>query len=421
MPWNWELPDWPNFTFDPHPLSPLDKKFLLGVGNASAHLKIIDEEEYRRFIVEILSLEGVESARIEGEILDRESLQSSIKKHFGFATNVQPKGDILHAGSFLNFESHHGGPSSSHRSSPILRQYGSPRDNSNLDHPEASKIQESSRVQYRESRMAELLCDVYATFDEPLTHEMLWRWHAILFKGVASIEDYGKYRSHPEPMQIVSNRYGSSRVFFEAPPSSRVIEEMTQFIDWFNGPNKSGSILGQAALAHVYFESIHPFEDGNGRIGRVLVEKILAQSVGRSVLIAVSRVLEKKRKEYYFELGKCNGALDVQDWVEFFAKAIVQAQEESLNLLYFLIAKSKMLNSLAGQLNDRQEKVLLRLFAEGPNGFVGGLNAEKYVTITKTSRATATRDLADLVQKGALRKTGELRHTRYWLNIPTAL
>jgi len=365
MIWNWELPNWPKLTFDPYPLALLDKKFLLGVGSASAHLKMIDEQEYRRFIVEILSLEGVESARIEGEILDRESLQSSIKKHFGFATTVQLKGG-------------------------------------------------------RESRMAELLCDVYATFNEPLTHEMLWRWHAILFKGVATLEDCGKYRSHPEPMQIVSNRYGSSHVFFEAPPSSRVIEEMTQFISWFNQPNKSGSILGQAALAHVYFESIHPFEDGNGRIGRVLVEKILAQSVGRSILIAVSHVLEKQKKEYYFELGKCNGTLDVQDWVEFFAKAVVQAQEESLNLLYFLIAKSKLLNALAGQLNARQEKVLLRMFAEGPNGFTGGLSAEKYVTITKTSRATATRDLTDLVEKGALRKTGELRHTRYWLNILTA-
>jgi Fic family protein len=139
--------------------------------------------------------------------------------------------------------------------------------------------------------------------------------------------------------------------------------------------------------------------------------------VGKSVLIAVSRVLEKQRKEYYFQLEKCNRTLDVPQWVEFFAKAVVQAQEESLRWLSFLIQKSKMLNALAGQLNPRQEKTVLRLFAEGPDGFVGGLSAEKYVAITKASKATATRDLIDLVHKGVLRKTGELRHTRYWLNL----
>ena len=172
-----------------------------------------------------------------------------------------------------------------------------------------------------------------------------------------------------------------------------------------------------AAIAHIYFESIHPFEDGNGRIGRILVEKILSQGVGQPLLIAVSKVLEKKKKEYYLELGKCNQALEVQDWVEFFSKAILQAQEESINLLFFLIKKSKLFSTLAGQINARQEKALLRMFAEGPDGFQGGLSAENYISITKTSRATATRDLTDLLDKGAFIKTGELRHTRYRLNL----
>ena len=147
----------------------------------------------------------------------------------------------------------------------------------------------------------------------------------------------------PEPMQIVSNRYDSPKVFFEAPPSARVFHEMTAFIDWFNSTNASGSILGRAAIAHVYFESIHPFEDGNGRIGRVLVEKILSQGVGRPVLIAISKMLEKRKKEYYSALEKCNRTLEVQHWVEFFAHVILQAHEESMSLLYFLIEKSKML------------------------------------------------------------------------------
>ena len=192
---------------------------------------------------------------------------------------------------------------------------------------------------------------------------------------------------------------------------------MKEFIDWFNSTKGHESILGRAALAHVYFESIHPFEDGNGRIGRAIAEKVLSQEVGRPILIAISKMLEKRKKEYYAALEKCNRTLAVQDWVEFFAQIVLQAHEESMSLLYFIIEKSKMISSLSGQINERQTKVLLRLFAEGPNGFKGGLSAENYIAITKTTRPTATRDLTDLVEKGALVKTGELRHTRYRLNL----
>ena len=265
--------------------------------------------------------------------------------------------------------------------------------------------------------MAELLCHVYESFDRPLTHEMLWQWHAKLFKNQTHIEDWGKYRAHEEPMQIVSHKYGSPKVFFEAPPSNRVFNEMTAFIEWFNS-SLSEPILSRAAIAHVYFESIHPFQDGNGRIGRALVEKILSQGVKQPVLIAVSKVLENRKKDYYSALERCNRTLEVDAWVNFFSDAILQAQTESMVLLHFLIEKSKIMIALADQLNLRQEKVLLRMFAEGPHGFKGGLSAENYIAITKTSRATATRDLLDLVQKKALVKTGELRHTRYWLNLP---
>lgn len=362
MPWNWQLPGWPKFKYEPKTIAQLERQFLLGVGSAFAYLKTIDEQEYNRFLIEILSLEGMESSRIEGEILDRESLQSSIKQHFGLQTRQRRGAD-------------------------------------------------------KESRMAQLLCDVYESFDKPLTHEMLCRWHSMLFKDVSSISDLGKYRTHAEPMQIVSNHYDSHRVFFEAPPSESVFQEMETFIDWFNSTNTSGSVLERAAIAHVYFESIHPFEDGNGRIGRVVAEKVLSQGVGRPILIAISRMLEKRKKDYYAALEKCNRTLEVQHWVEFFAEVVLQAYEESMGLLYFLIEKSKMLNTLSGQINERQMKVLLRMFEEGPSGFKGGLSAENYIAITKTTRPTATRDLTDLVEKGALVKTGELRHTRYRLNL----
>ncbi len=360
MPWNWELPDWPHFNYEPARISRRERQFLLGIGGAFAFLKSIDEKDYQGFVVEILSTEGLKSSRIEGEILDRESLQSSIKQHFGLKT---------------------------------------------LRKQEANK----------ESRMAKLLCSVYDSFDKPLNHEMLFKWHSELFDGQSDLANSGKYRTHEEPMQIISHRYDSRKVFFEAPPSSNVPEQMTAFIDWFNSTRSSESILVRASIAHVYFESIHPFEDGNGRIGRILVEKILSQGIEQPILIAVSKVLEKRKKEYYAALEKCNRTLEIGHWVEFFSDVILQAQDESMRLLYFLIEKSKILTELSGQLNLRQEKVLLRMFAEGLRGFQGGLSAENYIKIAKTSRATATRDLTDLVEKGALVKTGELRHTRYWL------
>lgn len=361
MSWNWQLSDWPQFTYDPNRIAQKERQFLLQAGSTGAFFKNLTEEQQSQFIIEILSLEGLESARIEGEVLDRASLQSSIKRNFG-----------LHA-----------------------------------------EVKQGSK---KELGMAKLLCNVYATFDQPLTHEMLWQWHSMLFEGSPEF-DSGKYRTHTEPMQIVSNRLSSPRVFFEAPPSSKIPHEMSRFIDWFNSIDFSQPILGRASIAHVYFESIHPFEDGNGRIGRILTEKMLSQGIGKPILVALSKFIEKQKKGYYAELEICNRTLNAASWVEFFSEKILQAQADSMQLLYFLIEKSKIFTALAGRINPRQEKILLRLFEEGPGGFSGGLSAENYIKITKGSRATATRDLADLVEKGALVKTGELRHTRYVLNI----
>lgn len=189
---------------------------------------------------------------------------------------------------------------------------------------------------------------------------------------------------------------------------------MDLFLDWFNN-SLSDPVLSRASIAHIYFESIHPFEDGNGRIGRLLVEKMLSQAIDRPILIAISKVLDKRKKEYYKALGTCNRSLNADHWLEFFSEIILLAQKESKSYLSFLIEKSKFFTLLSGKLNDRQEKVLTKIFAEGVDGFKGGLSAENYLAITKTSRATATRDLADLVEMGALVKSGELRHTRYWL------
>lgn len=361
MVWNWQLPTWPTFRYDPQNILEWERKFLLDVGRGFAIKKSIKEDDYQPFLIEMLTQEGTGSSSIEGEILERESLQSSIKAHFGLKSS--------------------------------------------------RKIENK-----KEFRMAEILCSVYESFKQPLSHEMLLNWHSKLFKDQLEIDDRGAYRTHQEPMQIVSNRYGHSHIFFEAPPSFRVQSEMESFIQWFNSSIDTKLILERASIAHLYFENIHPFEDGNGRIGRLLVEKVLSQGVGEPIVIAVSKVLEKRKKDYYSALERCNRTLEVDHWIEFFSNVILQAQKESLDLLSFLMEKSRLMSDLSGQLNPRQEKVLIRIFAEGPSGFKGGLSAENYLSIANTSRATATRDLNDLVEKKALIKTGELRHTRYWLS-----
>ncbi|MBN1216125.1 MAG: Fic family protein [Candidatus Lokiarchaeota archaeon] len=362
MKWNWQLPDWPKFIYDSSLVNDLEKEFLQKVGGAVAVLKFLEESERRQLIVEILCSEGINSAEIEGEFLKRDSLQSSIKRHFGF-------------------------------------------------------ISDHKKIPLKEQGVGELMWKIYDTYDEPLTHKMLYEWHVLLMKNEYRISDIGNYRTHDEPMQIVSGRLDKQIVYFEAPPSKDLKNEMNEFIKWFNDSKNDESILTRAAIAHVYFESIHPFEDGNGRIGRALVEKVLSQSLKMPTLIAISQIITKRKKEYYKSLAECNNTLNINNWIKYFAKIIVQAQESSLEMISFLITKSKFMNELKGKINKRQEKVLVRMFAEGIEGFSGGLSAENYIAISKTTRATATRDLTDLVKKSALKKTGQLRHTRYWLNI----
>ena len=146
--------------------------------------------------------------------------------------------------------------------------------------------------------------------------------------------------------------------------------------------------------------------------------KSLAQNLGQPSLIAPAYTIERKRKDYYAALERNNKDLDITGWMKYFADTVLEAQNNTIKRVDFYVAKAKFHERLRGKLNERQERVIARMFREGIDGFKGGLSAENYITISKTSRATATRDLADLVEKGALTRTGELRHTRYHLNIP---
>jgi Fic family protein len=222
-------------------------------------------------------------------------------------------------------------------------------------------------------------------------------------------------------MQVVSGPLHKRIVHFEAPPVSRVPAEMKRLVAWLNetapGGNNPLPALARAALVHLRFVCIHPFEDGNGRIGRALAEKSLAQNLGQPSLIALAYTIERKRKDYYGALEHNNKDLEVTDWMIYFANTILEAQNNTIKRVDFYVAKAKFYQRFRDQLNERQEKVIARMFREGIDGFTGGLSAENYISISRTSRATATRDLQELVALGALTRTGELRHTRYYLNL----
>jgi len=312
----------------------------------------------------------VKTSAIEGQMLDRQSVQSSLRRHLGLSPDSYP-------------------------------------------------------AKPREQGVAELMVDVYSTYDEPLTHETLFRWHTVLLSHDRRLDAIGAYRRHGDAMQIVSGRLDRPTVHFEAPPSAQIAEEMDRYVKWFNWTACDAKdplpALTRSGLSHLYFESLHPFEDGNGRLGRALAEKSLAQNVGQPSLIALAFTIERERKAYYDQLERHQRTLDVTLWLEWFAETVLTAQQVTLDRVGFFIAKAHFYDRHRAQLNEWQAKAIERMFREGPDRFKSGLSAENYISITGTSRATATRDLQDLVEIGAITRTGERRYTRYWLNLQRTL
>lgn len=366
MKWNWQQEDWPNFRYNTQVLGKSEALFLQRAGIFSGCEKYLNEKDSNWMLINILSDEALKTSEIEGEYLDRTSVQLSFQRNLGLET--------------------------SNRKIPLAEQ-----------------------------GIAEMMVDVYHTFTQPLTHKQLFNWHAKLLKGQKDLNIIGGYRKHASPMQVVSGRIHAPKVHYEAPPSSDVKKQMIQFITWFNKTAPAGKTplpaLTRAGIAHFYFVCIHPFEDGNGRIGRAIAQKVLSQHIGQPILIALSNTIQKHKKAYYSALENNSRNNEITDWLFYFASTVLEAQDQTQKLIEFIINKTKLFDRVQGQLNERQEKVLNRICREGPDGFKGGLSAEKYINLTKTSRATATRDLTDLVNKNVLIKKGELKSTRYYIAV----
>jgi len=367
MLWNWQIKEWPHFVFDKKITKELEEQFLEKSGVYKGSLLHLDENDKNAFIIDILGNEAFYTSEIEGEILDRASLHSSICKNFKIKNPMS-------------------------RSLPA------------------------------EEGIAETMTELYKNYNAPLSNESIYKWHKWLMAGRSDLKNIGCYRHNAEAMQIISGSIGNPKIHFEAPPYQIIPTEMNKYISWFNQKKEDTSLtpLLRAAIGHIYFESIHPFEDGNGRIGRILAVKSLSKSVNQPLLIALSEIIQKRKRQYYAALKACNNTLDITQWTLYFAHLILEAQEYSINLIKLMIYKSKVMNKFKMNISKRQEKALLRIFKEGPDGFEGGMSVSNYLKITNTSRATATRDLQDLLNLGILLKKGVLKSTRYYLRYDIA-
>jgi len=262
-------------------------------------------------------------------------------------------------------------------------------------------------------------------WDKPLTQEDLFGWHAALFptgrSGVARIVT-GGWRTHAEPMQIVTPRIGKPDVVhYEAPPSKDVAAHMKQLLEWFNEHSRAPEIdgLARAAVVHLWFEAIHPFEDGNGRIGRALAELALAQDMrSPQRLFSLSAQIAQERAGYYAQLQAATGnpGLDVTPWMQWFIGRVAAACDAATGHMQNALARSRYwahVNVAHPGLSTSQRKALTRLLDAQPEGFAGGMSTEKYVNLTGVSRATAYRELTQLTEYGLLSRSGEGRGTRY--------
>jgi Fic family protein len=363
--YNWQKKEWPDFLYDDIFSNDL-YAYIEKSGLINGMVQAFPEDIQMETIVEIIVSEAIKTSEIEGEYISRVDVKSSVRKNLGLYSEVSSKDK-------------------------------------------------------RAKGVGDLMVKVRRSFTEELTEKMLFEWHSALL-GYRNDITPGKWRTLDEPMQIISGAYGKIRVHFEAPPAKKVPDEMKRFFKWFNesapgGKKEIRMAPIRSAIAHLYFESIHPFEDGNGRIGRAIAEKALSQGIGRPVLFSLSKAIDANIKLYYAELEKAQQSMEINSWIDYFIKTILAAQSDSEAEINFTLKKVKYFEKFKNQLSERQLLILNRMLAEGAKGFMGGMNARKYAVICKVSKATATRDLQHLAAINAFIVSGGGRSVSYQVNL----
>jgi len=370
MRYNWQQPDWPHFQYDLSGLQDLLVTFSARMGSAAGSLKALPDSDRTDVLLNLMVSEAIKTPEIEGEYFSRADFMSSIRNNLGLNTSPESVTNIAARG------------------------------------------------------VADLTVNARDTFEAPLSTALLFAWHEMLLghhDGLHKLK-IGGWRTHAEPMQVVSGSPANQQVHFEAPLSKNVPAEMKQFVLWFNNTAPGGKkeiriAPVRAAVTHLYFESIHPFEDGNGRIGRTLAEKALAQTLRFAPVLSLSSAIESTRDNYYAALQRGQSSNEITAWISWFLHSLMDAQSTAETEIDFTIRKASFFEQYMSEMNDRQVTVVRRMLQEGQTGFEGGMSTKKYCIIADTSKATASRDLEHLTRLGAFRKYGGGRSTRYDLTL----
>lgn len=373
--WVWQRSEWPKFVYDDTLLAPALAEAYWIHGMLEGKLQAIELKSSKQIALDAFIDEVASTAAIEGEQFQRELVHSAIEHNLGLT-------------SFRTA-------------------------NRSVD------------------GLVDVIDDAITHADQPLDVDRLCRWQSALFPGeVSHIPKFvvGRFRESHSSMQIVSSMHGHKVIHYEAPPSSEVPHEVKRFLKWFEdtrpakmqpqGLHVDG--FARAAVAHLWFECIHPFEDGNGRIGRAIVSMALAQFLREPTkLYSLSRQLLTTRSEYYDALNSAQrGDMEVSTWVRWFIGQSTQACAIAIKSTDREIEKCRFWERAQNcTLNERQKRVLQLLLDAGSCTHPDGLNAEKYMNLTGASKTTATRDLSALVNSGQLCTRGEGKALRYYLEL----
>lgn len=360
----WERPEWPRLTWDGQSLSSLLTRASREQGRLLGKMEALGFDLRSEAHLRTLTEDVVKSSEIEGEKLDSDQVRSSIAKRLG-----------LDVGGLV----------------PADRNV---------------------------EGIVELMLDATGNYTKPLTEERLFGWHAALFptgRSLMSKITVGNWRDdNAGPMQVVSGPVGKQKVHYEAPPAARVPREMKKFLNWFENPGDTDPLL-VTGLAHLWFVTIHPFDDGNGRIARAIADMALARTerTGQR-FYSMSAQIRRERNDYYLMLERSQkGEPDVTRWQDWFLSCLLRAIEGAQETLGGVLNKARFWERFAKEpLNERQINVLNRLL----DGFEGKLTTSKWAKLAQCSQDTAYRDVLDLVERGALKKDpGGGRSTSYSL------
>jgi Fic family protein len=362
----WKTPKWTEFKWDQQEIWPKVANAKFKQGQLLTKLSALAEGDRTENLAHTLALETQQTAKIEGEIYAIEQVRSSINRRFG------------------------------------LSEAGLPVQNRSIE------------------GLVEVLLDATIKANEVLDKKRLCSWHGALFPtGISGLQKImvGEYRNDKSGnMEIVSGAIGHEQVHYIAPPAEQLNKLMDDFLNWWEKSKTETDNIIRAGMAHAYFVLLHPFEDGNGRIARALTDMALAQGDGMQYrYYSMSSQLMQRRKEYYLELEQAGrGSGDLSEWLSWFTSQFELAIDEAQNRLANVFSKAAFWQQHQDlEVNSRQRKITNMLLEAGPKGFIGGMSTRKYVAINKVSRASAYRELNDLVAKGILQTVGIGRGLRY--------